>query len=227
MDISITFVNDRMPSISTLSLTTIFCILDLDKQLIMKQSENKKFKPLKNIDSVARSQFIKFFLWLFGPLCVLGFLFIRIEGIAIAFIASLVITPVVMFVLDKFSGGTSSLIYGGSHGTWSERELLEGDLNTAKYYKMRKEYDQALKAVNHILKIDPEFTEALFIKAQILWDGFENSAAAKANLKKIIEMKKEEDTSFYRWASNLYDELTEIERNKELDLESNKTCGLR
>ena len=176
----------------------------------MKQSKKKKSKPLKNIDVVAWSQFIKFFVWLFGPLCVVSILFFRIKGVAITFILSIVITPVVMFVLDKFSGGTSSLIYGGGHGTWSEREKLEGDLNTAKYYKMRKEYDQALKGVNDILKRDPEFSEALFIKAQILWEGFENSAAAKGNLKKIIEIKIDKDESIHRWASALYDELNEI-----------------
>jgi hypothetical protein len=76
---------------------------------------------------------------------------------------------------------------------------------------VNKKYDQALKTVNNILKRDPEFTEALFIKAQILWDGFENSAAAKANLKKITEIKIDKDESIHRWASNLYDELTEIE----------------
>jgi tetratricopeptide (TPR) repeat protein len=115
------------------------------------------------------------------------------------------------------------LIYGGGHGTWTEREQLEGDLNTVKYYKVNKKYDQALKTVNNILKRDPQFTEALFIKAQILWDGFENSAAAKASLKKIIETKKDENESIHRWASNLYDELAEIEINKESDFESNKT----
>ena len=223
MDVDIAFVNDtECPPLYTLSLTMFFCILELDKKLIVKQPKNKKFNPLKNIDSVARAQFIKFFLWLFAPLCVLGFLFLGIKGVVITFILSLAITPVVMFVLDKFSGSTSSLIYGGSNGTWSERELLEGDLNMVKYYKMRKEYDHALKAVNHILNKDPEFSEALLIKAQILWEGFKNSAAAKANLNKIMEMKKEEDKSFHRWASNFYNELTEIERNKESDLQSNE-----
>ena len=190
----------------------------------MKQS-NKKLKPLKNIDSVARSQFIKFFVWLFGPPCLLSLLFFGIKGVVISFIFSIVVTPVLMFVLDKFSGGTSSLIYGGRHGTWSKRELLEGDLNTVKYYKMKKEYGLALKAVNNILKINPELSEARLIKAQILWEGYQNSAAAKANLKKILEIKKDKDKdeSIYRWASNFYDELTKIEGDKELNLQPDKT----
>jgi hypothetical protein len=177
----------------------------------VKQSKNKKLQTLKNIDVVAGAQFIKFLVWLFGPLCVVCLFYFGLIGVVIAFILSIVITPATMFALDKFSGGTSSLIYGGGHGTWSDREQLEGDLNTVKYYKVNKKYDQALKTVNNILKRDPEFTEAIFIKAQILWDGFENSAAAKANLKKITEIKIDKDESIHRWASNLYDELTEIE----------------
>jgi hypothetical protein len=55
-----------------------------------------------------------------------------IKGIAIAFIASLAISPVVMFTFGKFSRNTASLIYGGGHGTWNEREQLDGDLNTEK-----------------------------------------------------------------------------------------------
>jgi len=82
----------------------------------VKQSKNNKLKPLKNVNSIARSQFVKFFLWLFGPLCILGLFMAGIKGIATAFILSTLVTPVLMFVLDKFSLGTSSLIYGG-HGT--------------------------------------------------------------------------------------------------------------
>lgn len=188
----------------------------------MKQSKNKRLKPLKNIDSVVRVQFIRFFIWLFCPLFVLGLFMAGIKGIVIAFFASLVITPVIMIVLEKFGRGTASLLYGGGHGSWSKREQLAGDLNVAKHQKMKKEYDLALKTVNNILKIDPDFSEALLLKAQILWKGFENLAAAKGYLKRIIEKKKDKDETIHRWASNLYDELTEMEKNKESHLQSNK-----
>ena len=153
----------------------------------MKRSKNKRLKPLKNVDTVSRSLFLKTFFWLFFPLCLLGPFIFGIKGIAIAFIASLAISHVVMFTFGKFISNTASLIYGGGHGTWNEREQLDGDLNTAKYYKMRKEFDQALKTVNRILEIDPDFSGALFLKAQILWEGFENPTAAKGYLEKVTE----------------------------------------
>ncbi len=189
----------------------------------MKRSKNKRLKPLKNVDTVSRSQFLKTFFWLFLPLCIIGALIAGIKGIAIAFIASLAISFVAMFALRIFSRNTSSFIYGGGHGTWNKRERLDGELNTAKYYKMRKEFDQALKTVNRILEIDPDFSDALFLKAQILWKGFENPAAAKRYLKKIIEMKQDKKKTTHRWASNLYDELSEIEKKRDAHLQSNKT----
>jgi hypothetical protein len=80
--------------------------------------------------------------------------------------------------------------------------------------------------VNRILEIDPDFSGALFLKAQILWEGFENPTAAKGYLEKVIEMKQDKNETIHRWASNLYDELSEIEKNRESHLQSDKTLIL-
>ena len=168
--------------------------------------KKRRSGPLKDINSVARSQFIKTFVLLFAPLCILA-------GVWIAFIVSLAGSVLIMLILERFGRGTASLLYGGGYGSWSKREQLLGDLNTVKHHKMRKEYDQALKAVNDILNQDPDFLEALYYKARILWEGFGNTAAAKGYLKQIIATKKEEDKTIHRWASMLYDELTAIEKD--------------
>lgn len=180
----------------------------------VKQNKKRRLAPLKNIDSIARSQMLRLFAWLFAPLCVLGFWVSGVLGVIIAFFVCLVISPLIMLILEKFSRITASFLYGGGYGSWSKREQLLGDLNTVKHRKMRKEYDQALKAVNRILKVDPDFSEAIFLKAQILWEGFNNTAAAQGYLKQIIETKKDRDETIHRWASTLYDELTEIEKEK-------------
>jgi tetratricopeptide (TPR) repeat protein len=194
----------------------------------MKRSKNKRLKPLKNVDTLSRLLFLETFLLLFFPLFVLGpFIFGGIKkAIAIAFIASLAISPVVMFALGRFSSNVASLIYGGGHRTWNEREQLDVDLNTAKYYKMKKEFDQALKTVNRILEIDPDLSEALFLKAQILWEGFENPTVAKGYLKKVIEKKQDKNETIHRWASNLYYELSEIEKNRETHLQGEVSGAL-
>ena len=178
----------------------------------VKQIKKRRLKPLKNIDSIARSQFLRLFAWLFAPLCVLGFWGSGLKGIMIAFVVSLIASIVIMLILERFGRSTASFLYGGGYGSWSKREQLRGDLNTVKHHKMQKKYDQALKAVNDILNKDPDFSEALFYKAKILAEGFNNTAAAKGYLKQIMETKKEEDKTIRRWASALYDELTATEK---------------
>jgi tetratricopeptide (TPR) repeat protein len=185
---------------------------------LIGQNKKRRWGPLKNIDSVARSQFLRLFAWLFAPLCVLGFWGSGIIGIGIAFVVSLIISLLVMPILEKFGRGTASILYGGGYGSWSQREQLRGDLTTVRHHKMRKEYDQALKAVNDVLKKDPDFSEALFYKAQILWEGFENAAAAKGYLKQIIATNKDGDKTIHRWASTLFDELTAIEKQGNIPL---------
>jgi len=192
----------------------------------MKRFKNKRSKPLKNVDTLSGLLFLETFLLLFYPLCILGYFRFGIKGIAIAFIASLAISPVVTFALGRFSSNVASLIYGGGHRTWNEREQLDSDLNTAKYYKMKKEFDQALKTVNRILEIDPDLSEALFLKAQILWEGFENPTVAKGYLKKVIEKKQDKNETIHRWASNLYYELSEIEKNRETHLQGEVSGAL-
>jgi transposase-like protein len=56
------------------------------------------------------------------------------------------------------------------------------------------------------------------IKAQILWDGFQNSAAARRYLKKVMKVVSNKDETLHRWASTYYDELTGKERRRQTHL---------
>jgi tetratricopeptide (TPR) repeat protein len=92
----------------------------------------------------------------------------------------------------------------------------------ARYHKMQNEFDQALGTVNAVLEQDPEFPDALFLKAQILGDGFGNSAAAKRYLKKVMKAVPNKDETIHRWASTYYDELTGMERGKQTHFSPNE-----
>jgi len=48
----------------------------------------------------------------------------------------------------------------------------------------------------------------LFLKAQILWEGFEDREAAKSCLLKIIKLEPDKDALYHRWALDLYRELS-------------------
>ena len=63
------------------------------------------------------------------------------------------------------------------------------------------------------LEKDPLFPEALFLKAQILWEGFENSVEAKRSLRDVMRIVQR-DEPLHRWASNLFDRIIESEKKE-------------
>ncbi len=102
---------------------------------------------------------------------------------------------------------------------WSSREQLEGDMNQACHFKRNEKYTKALNTVNKIIRSDPDYPDALFLKAQILWEGFQNHNAAKSNLRKIFEIVKDEKETIYRWALSLSKQIDqEIEKHENKNL---------
>jgi tetratricopeptide (TPR) repeat protein len=91
-------------------------------------------------------------------------------------------------------------LYGFKRDDLTTQERFVGDLDKVRFHKREKDFDRALLLVNKLLVKEPEFLEALFLKGQILWEGFENREAAKNYLEKVIQMV-EEDEPLYRWAS--------------------------
>lgn len=104
---------------------------------------------------------------------------------------------------------------GNRSASWSSREKLEGDINQARHFKRNKKFTKALNTVNRIVRLDPDFPDALFLKAQILWEGFQNHNAAKSNLRKIFEIIKDENETIYQWALSLSKQIDqEIEKHE-------------
>jgi hypothetical protein len=58
-----------------------------------------------------------------------------------------------------------------------------------------------------VLEKDPHYPEALFLKAQILWHGFEDANSAKPFLHKILSIAEPAD-AIHSHASSLYSELS-------------------
>ena len=76
-----------------------------------------------------------------------------------------------------------------------------------RYHKLCHRFDDALLTIEEVLARDPDFVEALLLKAQILWEGFEDAKAARRCLFKILVVEPDETAVFHRWALNLYKEL--------------------
>jgi len=71
-------------------------------------------------------------------------------------------------------------------------------------------FDQALHMVNNLLHENPDNSEAMLLKAQILWEGFENASTAKGCLNRIRELTSEDD-KFHRWATSYLETITGME----------------
>ena len=72
---------------------------------------------------------------------------------------------------------------------------------------MKQDYEGALVKLEDILARDPDFPEALFLKAQILWEGFQDRTAAKACLMRVIKIESDKKAMLHRWALNLHREI--------------------
>ena len=68
--------------------------------------------------------------------------------------------------------------------------------------------DRALYLVNQVIDKAPDLPEALFLKAQILWEGFGNQAA-EGYLKKVLRLVKVGEP-LHRWALNYHEQVRRL-----------------
>ena len=170
---------------------------------------------MKNIDSTARTHFLKScmipfpYLFLGGIICgyVLRSTLGALLGVFVAVLLSLLVGTITGLVTDKAGGAASGLLYGRGKSTFSLRERLEGDLQQVRYHKMNGRFGQAAELIEGVLTQDPEFPDALFLKAQILWEGFKDSTGSKVCLKQVLETVPDKDEPLHRWASHLFSEI--------------------
>jgi hypothetical protein len=112
---------------------------------------------------------------------------------------------------DELFRGFSEMIYNGCLPS-RRHDLLAGELIKARLLKASYRFSEALTAVNGTLRKLPDHPEALFLKAQILWEGFGRHAEASACLKKVVRMKAMENETFRYWSQNLLKEIAQQRR---------------
>ena len=94
------------------------------------------------------------------------------------------------------------------------RDQLIATLNQARFHKMSQRHGLALTCIDEVLVADPAFPEALFVKAQILWEGYQDSAAAKQCLVNLMKIEPDKEATFHRWAVSLYREIASADKNR-------------
>jgi len=168
---------------------------------------------VKDIDSVARSRFIRVAVWVFSITGFLGF-FVGFSmygkpgtGLAVGTVVGAVVSCITYFIIEMLGSSGINLLYGRRRPVWSEYEKYEGELHQARHQKTQKNYHKALVLVNGILKKAPNLPEPLYLKAQILVEGYRKQNEAKILLERILTVLPKRGETYHRWAQTLLDDI--------------------
>ena len=178
-------------------------------------------KPRKNVDSTDACLTLRNTMWALPYLAVLGaglgYAVFGVLGGLMGLMCAIIISAAIGSATTAFTGmlggNTVNALYGVGRRTIGVRERLAGDLNVAKHHKLCERFDEALIKIEDVLAKDPDFSEALFLKARILWEGFQDREAAKACLLRIIKVEPDKEAVFHRWALNFYRDLSDKVQN--------------
>ena len=171
----------------------------------------------KDMDSADMIFNLRNAIWALPYLVVMGFIwgylaggsFGAVMGLVAAILVSLVIGSATSILSGITGGRAVNNACGLDRKTAGLRNRLAADLNVVRYHKLCNRFDQALLALEAVLAKAPDFPEALFLKAQILWEGFEDREGAKNSLIRILKVAPDEKAVFRHWALNFYRELSE------------------
>jgi tetratricopeptide (TPR) repeat protein len=188
-------------------------------------------KPLKDVDSAGAALTLRNMLWVLPYLSVMGlsmgYLAGGLLGAFIGLSAAVAVSAAVGAITTAFSGllggGAVDVFYGTGRRTIGLRDRLAGELNIARHHKLGERFDDALIKIEDILAKDPQYPEALFLKAQILWDGFGDADAAKQCLLKVIRVEPDKKAVFHRWALNLYGDIQKSTYFRQDDIMENRS----
>jgi tetratricopeptide (TPR) repeat protein len=158
---------------------------------------------------MGRIGFIRAYLISVSYLGILGIVIYGIKGLAIAVAVAIPISGLTMMISDR-CGELSGRLFLGPKSNRGVRERSSGDLSGARVQKMNGNYETALSIIDNVLDQVPDFNEALFVKAQILLDGFSDVNRAKKYFARILEHEPEH-SHLYRWAK--YSKI-QIEKNQ-------------
>ena len=115
------------------------------------------------------------------------------------------------FAIQRLGSGLGGVLSGWSPRRTTVRASLRADVQRATYSKREGRFQEALSIIDDVLDKDPEFPDALFLKAQILWEGFGNRKEALGCLKKLVQVVPDHET-LHRWALSYHNEITGMEK---------------
>ena len=174
-------------------------------------------KPDHNIISADAILKLKNTIWASPYLAVMGLIWGYLAGATsgsiIGLAAAVAICVLIGSATPIFNGPRSGSAVSARSKTAKSKMVVRkqpaSELNAVRYHKLCHQFDDALLKIEEVLAKDPDFVEALLLKAQILWEGFEDRDAASKCLLKILAAEPDEKAVFHRWALNMRRELNQ------------------
>jgi hypothetical protein len=167
----------------------------------------------KDVNSITQTRFLMIAIHL-APVCaLLGWAMGGLPGLLFALLCSTAAALAVETLSGRLGDGSVNVLYGMGRVDRTLRDQVIGSLNQARFHKTSHRYDLALACINEVLAADSDFPEALFLKAQILWEGYRDAAAANLCLIHLMKAQPDKAADFHRWAVSLYKEIVGYEQS--------------
>jgi hypothetical protein len=171
----------------------------------------------KDVDSADMAFNLRNAIWALPYLTVMGLIWGYLAGASsgawVGLVAAILVSATIGFATSILGVApverAVNSLYRPGRKTIGNRKRPAGDLNVVRYHKLCNRFDQALLALEAVLAKEPDFPEALFLRAQVLWEGFDDREGAKSSLMRIMKMEPDEKAVFRCWALNFYRELSE------------------
>jgi len=172
-------------------------------------------RPGNSMESTDAVRKVKNAIWAFPYIAVMGLIWGYLAGASSGAIVGLAAAVAICVLIGSATPISNGPRGGSAVSTRSQptrnnmivRKQPASDLNAVRYHKLCHQFDDALLKIEEVLAKDPDFVEALLLKAQILWEGFEDRQAARACLLTILAVASDEKDVFHSWALNMYKEL--------------------
>jgi hypothetical protein len=174
----------------------------------MQTDKSKVTMKAKNINLVTRSRLLLNSMRFMPISALIGLVAGGMPGLLFAIPGSFALAVMVELFSGAIGSTSINLLYGMGRRDRSPREQFAGTLNQVRYHKMCKDFPKALVTIEGVLAGDPDFPEALLLKAQILWEGLGDAAGAKQCLIEILKVEPDKKSPFHRWALLIYKEIT-------------------
>ena len=174
-----------------------------------------KIKQNKEFDRSIIIRAISFYLICVGVLLVIciftGAKLLTYKHLIVFSLCAIPLSILYTCIVEKLGNALGGIFTGWTSKKISPREQFSADLEKARHSKRKNRFDEALNIINGVLDRDKDFPDALYLKAQILWEGFGSSVESKNCFRRVMLLVSPGDP-LYRWSSDYIDKIMEKDK---------------